>query len=232
MRLRIALFGAAILVESTLDLLLVIVALELVHTGDAGVGWLRAAFACGGLLTTLAAATLLRSGRLAVGAAVGLALAGLPLPVVAAWPAVAPAIVMIGLLGVGYALLECSLSLLMQRLIAVQAAADAVHLEDRVYPLARAAGAGLATWLVLQLGDRTAVVVAGLLLPAVAIVAIGPLRRAERSITIPPRALELLGRAAAPLLAADLGDGEPRPVRDPRELRTGRRDHRRQNGCT
>jgi hypothetical protein len=200
MRLRIALFGAAILVESTLDLLLVIVALELVHAGDAGVGWLRAAFACGGLLTTLAAAALLRSGRLAVGVVVGLALAGLPLALVAAWPATLPAIVMIGLLGSGFALLDCSLALLMRRLVAVEAAADAVRLEDQVYPLARAAGAGLATWLVLGLGDRTAVVVAGLLLPAVAIVAIAPLIRAERSITIPSRALQLLGEL--PLLAA------------------------------
>ena len=69
-----------------------------------------------------------------------------------------------------------------------------------MYPLARAAGAGLGTWLVLGLGDSTAVAVAGLLLPAVAVVALGPLRRAERSVTIPPRALELLGEL--PLLAA------------------------------
>jgi cyclic nucleotide-binding protein len=198
-RLGVALTGAAVMAESTLDLLLVVVALDLVHAGDVGVGWLRAAFACGGLLAAGAATAALRGGRVAWGAVAGLALAGIPLVVVAAWPVLATALVLIGLLGAGYALLGSSLQLLTQRLVTARTAADGGPVDEHVTPLARAAGAGLGTWLVLQLGDRAAVVAVGLALPAIAIVALRPLRRAERAIRIPPRALERIG--ALPLLA-------------------------------
>src|SRR6202035_3413715 len=48
-QLRVGLFGATVLVQATLDLVLVVVALEIVHLGDGGVGALRAALAAGGL---------------------------------------------------------------------------------------------------------------------------------------------------------------------------------------
>ncbi len=197
--LGVALSGVTVLAESTLDLLLVVVALDLLHTGDVGVGWLRAAFACGGLLTAGAATASLRGGRAAFGAVAGLALAGIPLVLVAAWPVLAPALVLVGVLGAGYALLESSLVLLTQRLLTARAAADARFVDGYVIPLARAVGAGIGTWLVLSLGDRSAVVVAGLTLPAVALVALRPLKRAERAVSIPPHALELI--ADLPLLA-------------------------------
>jgi Cyclic nucleotide-binding domain len=197
--LGVALSSVTVLAESTLDLLLVVVALDLLHAGDVGVGWLRAAFACGGLLTAGAATASLRGGRVAFGAVAGLALAGIPLVLVAAWPVLAPALVLIGLLGAGYALLESSLQLLTQRLLTERAAADARFVDGYVIPLARAVGAGLGTWLVLSLGDRTAVVVAGLTLPAIAVVALRPLKRAERAVSIPPQTLELIGEL--PLLA-------------------------------
>jgi hypothetical protein len=205
MRLHVGLVATAVMVESTLDLLLVVAALDLLHAGDGGVGWLRAAFAGGALLAAVAAsaslrAASLRTGSLAVSASVGLALAGIPLSLVAAWPSVVPAIVLIALLGGGYALLDSSLELLTQRLVTAQLAAGAGSLEGYVYPLARAIGAGVGSWLVLTVGDSTAVVVIGLLLPVVGLIAFRPLRRAERGISIPQRPLELISRL--PLLAA------------------------------
>lgn len=193
-RLGLGLFGAGVLVQATLDLLLVVVALELVHLGDGGVGWLRAAFAGGALLIAGATTSILHTGRLALGTSIALALAGIPLALVAAWPAVAPAVVLIGLLGAGYALMDSSLELLTQRVVPPAVARSAVIVEKYAYPLARAAGAGLGTALVLGLGDRPAVVVSGLLLPAISVVTIRPLKRAENATEVPRRPLELLGR--------------------------------------
>jgi hypothetical protein len=200
MRLRIALSAAAFLVEATLDLMLVVIALELLHVGDGGVGWLRAAFACGGLLVAAINGIVFRSGRLALATASGLALAGLPLVVIAAWPATVPALFLIVSLGAGYALLQASLTLLTRRLVSAETVTNARIVEQYVYPLARAVGAGVGAWLVVRLGDSSAVLVAGLLLPVVAVLGLGPLRRAEANVRIPPRALTLISEL--PLLAA------------------------------
>lgn len=198
--LRLGLFGSASLVEATLDLLLVVVALDLVHAGDGGVGWLRTAFAVGGLLGARVALRSLRAGRLAAGVLSGLALAGIPLALIAAWPAMPTAVVLIGILGAGYVVTEAALQPLTLRLIEPADAADAASLEDRVYPLARAAGAGLGSWLVTQMGDTTAVIVVGLILPVIAVVGIASLHAAEKAAHSPARPLELLSRL--PVLAA------------------------------
>ncbi|MEA2470002.1 MAG: Transrane secretion effector [Thermoleophilaceae bacterium] len=151
-RLRIGLFGASALVQSMLELLLVVTALDLLAMGSDGVGWLRAAFAVGGLAGGAAAVALLRRGRLAIGLAAGLTLAGIPLALVPAWPQTAPVLVFLALLGGGYALLDAALLLLTQRLAPAATLARMAALEELVYPLARAAGTGLAAWIVVQFG--------------------------------------------------------------------------------
>ncbi|MEA2412221.1 MAG: hypothetical protein QOC77_2782 [Thermoleophilaceae bacterium] len=199
-RLRIGLFGASALVQSMLELLLVVTALDLLAMGSDGVGWLRAAFAVGGLAGGAAAVALLRRGRLAIGLAAGLALAGIPLALVPAWPQTAPVLVFLALLGGGYALLDAALLLLTQRLAPAATLARMAALEELVYPLARAAGTGLAAWIVVQFGDTEALVVAGALLPLLALASIGALRSAEHRAAVPEREFRLL--RALPLFAA------------------------------
>jgi hypothetical protein len=67
-----------------------------------------------------------------------------------------------------------------------------VVVERYAYPLARAAGAGLGTALVLGLGDKPAVVGAGLVLPAISLLTVGPLQRAEQAARVPDQPLDLL----------------------------------------
>jgi CRP-like cAMP-binding protein len=199
-RLRIALFGTSALVQSMLELLLVVTALDVLAMGSDGVGWLRAAFAVGGLAGGAAAVALLRRGRLALGLAAGLALAGVPLALVPAWPDAAPALVLLALLGGGYALLDAALLLLTQRLAPAATLARMAAIEELVYPIARAAGTGIAAWIVVQFGDTEALVVAGALLPLLALVSIGALRGAEHRAAVPEREFRLL--RALPLFAA------------------------------
>jgi predicted MFS family arabinose efflux permease len=204
LRVRVALFGTSTLVQSMLELLLVITALDVLAIGSDGVGWLRAAFAFGGIAGGAAAVALLRRGRLALGLATGLALAGVPLALVPAWPRAAPALVLLALLGGGYALVEAALLFLTQRLAPPAALARLAALEELVYPLARAAGAGLAALLVVQLGDTEALVVAGALLPLAALASLRALRGAEQRAAVPEREFRLLRGVAcfAPLPTA------------------------------
>jgi hypothetical protein len=192
MRLRLGLFGASVLVQSMLELLLVVAAVDMLAIGDGGVGWLRAAFAAGGLLGAAAAVALLGRGRLALGLASGLALAGVPLALVAAWPEPAPALILLAVLGAGYAVLEAALLILSQRLLAAEAFARVLAVEELAYPVARATGAMLAAWLVIALGDDAALVVSGLLLPALGLASLRALHSAERAVSVPERAFGLL----------------------------------------
>jgi CRP-like cAMP-binding protein len=102
-------------------------------------------------------------------------------------------------LGAGYALVEAAVLILTGRLAQPAALARLARVEEIAYPLARAAGAGLAAWLVVGAGEKEALVLAGLLLPAIALLAIPALRRAERAVVVPDEALRVL--SALPPLA-------------------------------
>ena len=192
MRMRLGLYGASTLVESMLELLLVITALDVLTLGDDGVGWLRVALAAGGIAGAVGAIALLRSRRLTMGLTTGLVLAGVPLALVAAWPRTGFALVLLALLGVGYALAESALLLLSQRTATAADLTRVASAEELVHPLARAAGTGVAAQLVVQLGDREALVVAGVLLPLIAIVSVRAAIEAERSRSVPEAEYKLL----------------------------------------
>lgn len=192
LRLRVALYGAAMLAQSMLELLLVVAAIDLLGFGAEGVGWLRAAMAAGAVAGGAAAVALLRRGRLASGLAVGLVLAGVPLALLAAWPGMAPGLVLLAVLGGGYALFEAALLLLTQRLAAPSSLPRVAAAEELVYPLSRAAGTGLAAWLVVQFGDKPALVVGAALLPLLALASLRACRSAERRAAVPERPARLL----------------------------------------
>jgi hypothetical protein len=199
-RTLVGLFAAGSLVEATLDLLLVVAALDMLRIGDGGVGWLRAAFAAGALLGGAAAVSLLRADWLAAALGLALLLAGIPLSLVAAWPQTAVALLLIALSGVGYAVLRSSLLLLTQRLCAAEILAAAAAVQQLIYPLMRATGAGVGSWLVLQFGDSAAFIVAGLLLPTLAVIAARPVKRAVQRAQTPDRVFELF--SSLPLFAS------------------------------
>ena len=121
LRVVIGLFSAQTFVAGMLNVLVVVLAIELLDLGTAGVGWLDGMVGVGATLGVLAVAGLAGRRRLARYFALGLMLWGVPLMLVAAWPKAAPALVLLALLGVGNTLVDVTGITLMQR-----AAADAV----------------------------------------------------------------------------------------------------------
>ena len=116
LRLLVGVLSVSTLVEGMVDVLVVVTALSLVDLGDAGAGWLNAAWGIGGIAGGVLALRLLARGRLAVSLPAGGMLIGVPLLLLANVPGALTALVALLVLGVGYALVESAGITLLQRL--------------------------------------------------------------------------------------------------------------------
>src|SRR3954468_2636786 len=106
LRLVVGVLGVSTLVEGAIDVLVVLVALELLDLGAAGVGWLNSAWALGGIAGGALAVVVLARGRNASGLVLASLLVGFPLVVLSAVPETGVAVLGLIVLGVGYAVME------------------------------------------------------------------------------------------------------------------------------
>ena len=194
LRLLVGVLSCSTFVEGAVDVLVVLVAIELLDLGDSGVGWLNSAWALGGIVGGAAAITLLGRGRLAAGLAGGCLLVGVPLLLVAALPEVAVAVAMLIVLGVGYSLIETAGLTLLQRLTSDDVLGRAFAVVESSYWLTTGAGAIAAPAIVGLFGVRGALVAIGLCLPVVAALRWAGLARFEAGAAIPEEAFTLLRR--------------------------------------
>src|SRR5918995_365464 len=192
LRLLAGLSACSTFVEGAVDVLVVLVAIELLDLGNAGVGWLNSAWAVGGIVGGAAAISLLGRGRLAAGLAGGCLLVGIPLLLVAALPEVVVAVAMLATLGVGYSLIETAGLTLMQRLTADDVLGRAFAVMESSYWLTTGLGAITAPAIVSLLGLRGALAALGCALPLVAVLRWSRLARFEAGATIPEDAFTLL----------------------------------------
>lgn len=172
LRLLTGVLMADMFAQGMVDVLIVIAAIDLLEMGEQGVGWLSAAWGAGGILGGVLAAVLIAHRRIAAVMTGGLLLGGLPLVAVAIWPEDGVALWLLGCLGVGLGLLEVTLLTLTQRLIPADVIARVYGLQETLTISAMAVGSALASGLVLALGQRGALVGAGLLLPAMALLVV------------------------------------------------------------
>jgi MFS family permease len=175
-----------------LTVFVVVVAIDLLDTGDPGVGVLSAAVGAGGVLGSALAFGLVRRGGLARWFGVGIALFGGPLAVVGVAPEQATAIVLLGLVGIGNALIDVGGFTLLARLADETVLARMFAGFEAVLTLGVAAG-GLLAPLVIELLDvRLALLLIGLLTP-LAVAANWPaLRRIDAAMRVRDADIELL----------------------------------------
>lgn len=204
LRLVVGFLTAATVIEGIVDVLIVVVALELLDLASAGVGWLNACWGAGGLLGGIAALVLLGRGRLARGLAAGGTMVGLALIGIAlvASPVVAGALLVV--LGLGYALIEVAGLSLLQRLSSDDVLGRAFAVVESTYWFATGIGAMVAPALVALLGVRGALVAAGACLPLLVLLRSAALARLEAGAPVPERAFRALRAvpAFAPLALA------------------------------
>lgn len=206
LRLLVGLFSAQTFVDGMLNVLIVVVALDLLDTGRAGVGFLNSAVGIGGLLGALAAAALVGRRRLAADFGLGIFIWGVPIALVAVWPNQVFALVLLGIVGIGNTLVDVSGMTLMQRAAPDEVLARVFGVLESLLLLTVGLGAVVAPLLVNSLGDRGALIVAGALLPILVVPAWPRLTAIDNAARVPEEQLDLLrGNAIfAPLPAMTL----------------------------
>ena len=215
--LLLSLYTVQTLVAGALEVLVVVTALDLLHGGPKEVGAFDAAIGVGGLLGSLVALTLAARGRLATDFGIGLALFG-ALAVVGAVPHLAPAIVALGVLGVGNAIVDVTAVTLLQRTVSNDVLARVLGILEGILLGALGLGALAAPLLVHAFGVRTSLIAVGAVLPALAALTLPRLRRLDTRSPAPElttllRNVEIL--APLPLAAFERAVGSLVEVRLP-----------------
>jgi MFS family permease len=192
LRVLVSLFTGQTLVAGAFAVLLVVVAIQLLGTGNAGVGWLDAAVGVGGVLGSLAAVRLAGRRRLTQPFLFGIVLWGAPFLLIAAVPHLVMALAAFALIGVGNILVDVAGYTLVQRAVDDTVLARVFGAFQMLYYLSVAVGAILIPPLVSALGTRWTLVVTGLFLPVLA-GALGPrLLQVDRGALAPVEAVALL----------------------------------------
>src|SRR4051794_395957 len=191
----------------------VVVAIDLLGTGDPGVGVLTAAVGAGGTLGSILAFGLVGRGKLALWFGFGIALFGAPLVLIGAVPEQAAAIVLLGVVGLGNALIDVAAFTLLARLADERVLARMFAGFEAILTLGVAAGALLTPLVVELLGVRLALLASGLLTPLAVAASWPALRRLDAEVRVRDgdiatmRAVRMLGAlpvATIEQLAGDL----------------------------
>jgi MFS family permease len=194
LRVVIGLTTAQTLVDGIFEVLLVVLALRLLHSGNGGLGWLNAAMGVGSLAGAAVVAVLAARRRLAGGFALGILLGGAAVTATAAFSSLTPALILLGLVGVGAILTEVNSMTLLQRSAENEVLGRVFAVLESLVLGSMALGAVIAPGLVDWLGPRGALIAAGALLPVLLVPLWPALRRIDAEAVIAEEPLELLRR--------------------------------------
>jgi MFS family permease len=178
----------------------VVVAIDLLDTGDPGVGVLNAAVGAGGLLGSIVAFGLVRRGGLGSWFGIGIALFGAPLVLIGVVPGQAAAMVLLGLVGIGNALIDVGGFTMLARLADETVLARMFAGFEAILTLGIAAGGLLVPLVIELLGVRLALVAIGLMAPLAVAASWPALRRLDARMHVRDADIEILREV--PMLGA------------------------------
>jgi MFS family permease len=192
LRVVIGLSTAQTMVEGAVEVLLVVLAIHLLDSGNAGVGWLNTAMGIGSVLGALVVAAMAARRRLAGGFALGLLLWGVPIAAAAALSNLAPALVLFGAVGTGAILCQVNSVTLLQRSAENELLGRVFAVLESLMLGSMALGSLIAAGLVSWLGARGSLIAAGAFLPVLLVPLWPSLRRIDAEAAIAEEPLELL----------------------------------------
>jgi MFS family permease len=182
------------LTRGFLNVFLVVVAIELLGIGAPGVGLLTAAVGAGAVAGSVGASALVTGRRLALLEGAGVALWGLPLVLTGAFPDDVAVVALMGVVGIGNALVDIGLYTLPPRLVPEGLLARVFGALESLIALSVAIGSAVTPLAIDLLGDRGALLALGVVAPLTAALAWRRLRLIDASIAHRDREIELLNR--------------------------------------
>ena len=165
-----------------LGVLTVVVAIDLLGSGEAGVGVLTSAIGAGAVVGSLGAGLLAGSRALARWEGVGTALWGLPLVACAIFPQPLPVLLFLAAVGVGNALVDVGLFTLPTRLVPEALVGRVFGVFESLVAVSVALGSLTAPLLVSAFGIRGALLAAGMAAPICVLLCWPRLRRIDREM--------------------------------------------------
>ncbi|MEX1173439.1 MAG: cyclic nucleotide-binding domain-containing protein [Chloroflexota bacterium] len=200
-RLVVGLLTARMLIVGSADVLFVLMALDLLGTGEPGAGILNAALGGGTILGGALAFGLVGRSGLAMVAVAGSAAWGLTIALagLTGIAVLAPGLIVIG--GAGLTVVDVAGRTILQRSIRDDVLARVFGIQESLAMAALAVGSVLVSVLVSAVGLITTIIVIAAILPAVVLVAWSRLADLDHRAAVPIRALALLRstRLFAPL---------------------------------
>ncbi len=214
--LLVADFFAQTFVRGLLITLIVVASIGLLGLGEAGIGLLNASIGAGGLAGGLLALGLAGRPRLAPAFAVALAFWGLPIAVIGGWPFALLGVVALFVTGVSNAVLDVAGFTLLQRSVPNESRLAVFGLFEGLIGAGVALGSLTAPILLTVFGPQGALVVAGAILPVLALATWPRIARTDSEVVVPERQLALLRMipffAPLPMTALERMAGAAVPV--------------------
>jgi MFS family permease len=205
-RAVLGLLGAASVLWGVLDVLLVVLAVDLLLIGEAGVGYLNSALGVGGLMGAALSALLIGRSRLATPFAAAIVLWSLPLMLLGLLPGLPAALLLIAAAGIGRVIMDVAGRTLLQRVAPDHSLARTFGVLEGMHMASLALGSVLAPLLILVGGKNGAFAISGASVLVLLLLLRRPLRQIDTLGVARPRELTLLRSIPifAPLGAVEL----------------------------
>jgi MFS family permease len=213
-RLLVGLVGIGSLELGAIDTVIVVLAIQVLKTGDAGVGFLNAALGVGAVIGAMVAMVSGQRARLFPSFRAGLMAGGAPLAVTAAAPFLAAP--MLAVAGGGMQCLDITGRTMLQRLVPDEKLSRTYGVLESLYVGMEGVGAFAASLAVVWFGPLWTILVAGAFLPLAGLLArkriasldvgvrvpiaeMAVLRKTDLFAPLPPSALERVARNLIPI---------------------------------
>jgi MFS family permease len=195
LRILAGLFCAQTVVAGASVVFEVSIALGLLGLDQSGLGYLNATLGIGGLIGGFVALVLVQRGRLARDFGIGVFFWSAPLLLVAAWPSVTTAVLMMVLLGVANSVVDINGFTIIQRITPEETMSRVFGALESAFIGGMAVGALLMPLLISIAGVRWGLFVIGASVAVIVLVSGRALQRIDTVALVPP-GLELLRRVS------------------------------------
>ena len=191
-RTLVGVVASQYILVGALDVLYVVLAITTLGMGEAGSGYLNAAFGAGGLIGVAVTAALVARRRLAPALVAGIVTAAAALAVLGVFPTVAGALLLLGLAGLARSVFDVTGRILLQRAAPPHVLGQVFALLESLMNAGLAVGAIFVPALVGLSGARAALVGTALLLLAIVAVVWRRLRTIDDAADVPQVQIQLL----------------------------------------